>query len=60
MQVQQEERQQAREAQEALDNKPLLMTTEPIECPICMSEVPAGEGVRLHNCIHEFCMCASH
>jgi len=28
---------------------------EPFECPVCFDQVEIGNGIILHNCLHEFC-----
>ncbi|KAM5157644.1 ranBP-type and C3HC4-type zinc finger-containing protein 1-like [Mantella aurantiaca] len=38
-----------------LDNEVLIPNQEAIECRICFSEVPAGAGVLLRECLHSFC-----
>ena len=25
------------------------------DCPVCFTGIPAGEGVRLRGCLHQFC-----
>ncbi|CAN2390402.1 protein linear polyubiquitination, partial [Pristimantis euphronides] len=38
-----------------LENEVLIPNQEPIECRICYSDVPAGDGVLLRECLHSFC-----
>ncbi|KAM3928588.1 LOW QUALITY PROTEIN: sharpin [Leptodactylus fuscus] len=38
-----------------LDNEVLIPNQEPIECRICYTDVPAGAGVLLRECLHSFC-----
>ncbi|XP_069813046.1 sharpin isoform X2 [Dendropsophus ebraccatus] len=38
-----------------LDNEVLIPNQEPIECRICYTDVPAGGGVLLRECLHSFC-----
>ncbi|XP_063780814.1 ranBP-type and C3HC4-type zinc finger-containing protein 1-like [Pseudophryne corroboree] len=38
-----------------LDNEVLIPNQEPIECRICYTDVPAGDGVLLRECLHSFC-----
>lgn len=33
----------------------LVTNSAPFQCPICMSDIGAGEGVVLRECLHEFC-----
>ena len=37
------------------DDTPLNTNAEEFECQICITPVPAGEGVILRGCLHEFC-----
>ncbi|XP_063307032.1 ranBP-type and C3HC4-type zinc finger-containing protein 1-like [Pelobates fuscus] len=38
-----------------LDNEVLIPNQESIECKICFTDVPAGAGVLLRECLHSFC-----
>ncbi|KAG8534985.1 hypothetical protein GDO81_029768, partial [Engystomops pustulosus] len=38
-----------------MDNEVLIPNQEPIECQICFTDVPAGDGVLLRECLHSFC-----
>lgn len=53
-----------RQRQEAQENYQALMqaeevdfvtNTEDFDCPVCYTAIPAGEGVRLRGCLHQFC-----
>ncbi|XP_030820908.1 sharpin [Camarhynchus parvulus] len=33
----------------------LVLNPEPLECGICLQEVPAGQAVLLRDCLHSFC-----
>ncbi|XP_063031580.1 sharpin [Melospiza melodia melodia] len=33
----------------------LVLNPEPLECGICLQEVPAGRAVLLRDCLHSFC-----
>ena len=37
------------------EEEPLVTNDEQFDCPICMTEVEPGEGVRLRGCLHQFC-----
>jgi len=50
--------------QQAQENYRALMRAEEMdfviidgafECPICFTPIEAGEGVRLKECLHQFC-----
>lgn len=44
-----------------LDNADLVENTEPFECVVCFLEIPAGAGVTLRECLHQFCkICLKH
>ena len=32
-----------------------VIIDEAFECPICLTTIEAGEGVRLKECLHQFC-----
>ncbi|XP_014117067.1 PREDICTED: sharpin [Pseudopodoces humilis] len=65
----QRERDGARQCQQALEaerqrnfqqllraeESELVPNPEPLECGICLQEVPAGQGVLLRDCLHSFC-----
>ncbi|XP_077349619.1 ranBP-type and C3HC4-type zinc finger-containing protein 1 [Lithobates pipiens] len=53
--AQEEERQQNFLYLLQLDNEVLIPNQEAIECRICYTEVPAGAGVLLRECLHSFC-----
>ncbi|XP_018429488.1 PREDICTED: ranBP-type and C3HC4-type zinc finger-containing protein 1 [Nanorana parkeri] len=53
--AQEEERQQNFLYLLQLDNEVLIPNQEAIECRICYTEVPAGGGVLLRECLHSFC-----
>ncbi|XP_075067681.1 ranBP-type and C3HC4-type zinc finger-containing protein 1-like [Mixophyes fleayi] len=53
--AQEEERQQNFLHLLQLDNEVLIPNQEAIECLICYTEVPAGAGVLLRECLHSFC-----
>ncbi|XP_068094333.1 ranBP-type and C3HC4-type zinc finger-containing protein 1-like [Hyperolius riggenbachi] len=53
--AQEEERQQNFLYLLQLDNEVLVPNQEAIECRICYTEVPAGAGVLLRECLHSFC-----
>ena len=36
-------------------NKQLIPNDEEFECPICMSPIEVGEGVKLRECLHNCC-----
>ncbi|XP_058142824.1 ranBP-type and C3HC4-type zinc finger-containing protein 1 isoform X1 [Dasypus novemcinctus] len=38
-----------------LDQRSLVLNTEPTECPVCYSVLGPGEGVVLRECLHTFC-----
>lgn len=40
----------------------LTVNQAPFECPICLTDIKANEGVRLQECLHEICRncCAHH
>ncbi|XP_053323508.1 ranBP-type and C3HC4-type zinc finger-containing protein 1-like isoform X2 [Spea bombifrons] len=38
-----------------LDSEVLIPNQEAIECRICFTETPAGDGVLLRECLHSFC-----
>ena len=38
-----------------LEKESYVKNQEPFECPICMVEYGAGDGVILKNCLHTFC-----
>lgn len=37
------------------EEEPLVTNDEKFDCPVCMTEVEPGEGVRLRGCLHQFC-----
>ncbi|KAG5201746.1 hypothetical protein R6Z07F_012432 [Ovis aries] len=38
-----------------LDQRSLVLNTEPAECPVCYSVLAPGEAVVLRECLHTFC-----
>ncbi|XP_070341802.1 ranBP-type and C3HC4-type zinc finger-containing protein 1 isoform X1 [Equus asinus] len=38
-----------------LDQRSLVLNTEPTECPVCYSVLAPGEAVVLRECLHTFC-----
>lgn len=38
-----------------LDQRSLVLNTEPTECPVCYSTLAPGEAVVLRECLHTFC-----
>ena len=40
-----------------LDQRSLVLNTEPAECPVCYSALAPGEAVVLRECLHTFCRC---
>ncbi|OWK03536.1 RBCK1 [Cervus elaphus hippelaphus] len=40
-----------------LDQRSLVLNTEPAECPVCYSVLAPGEAVVLRECLHTFCRC---
>ncbi|KAK1337358.1 hypothetical protein QTO34_001984 [Cnephaeus nilssonii] len=38
-----------------LDQRSLVLNTEPAECPVCYSVLAPGEAVVLRECLHAFC-----
>ncbi|KAM5220054.1 ranBP-type and C3HC4-type zinc finger-containing protein 1 isoform 1-T2 [Hipposideros larvatus] len=38
-----------------LDQRSLVLNTEPTECPVCYSALAPGEAVVLRECLHAFC-----
>ncbi|KAM6164740.1 ranBP-type and C3HC4-type zinc finger-containing protein 1 [Rhynchocyon petersi] len=38
-----------------LDQRSLVLNTEPTECPVCYSALGPGEAVVLRECLHAFC-----
>lgn len=40
-----------------LDQRSLVLNTEPTECPVCYSVLAPGEAVVLRECLHTFCRC---
>ncbi|XP_009434922.1 ranBP-type and C3HC4-type zinc finger-containing protein 1 isoform X1 [Pan troglodytes] len=38
-----------------LDQRNLVLNTEPAECPVCYSVLAPGEAVVLRECLHTFC-----
>ncbi|XP_040103564.1 ranBP-type and C3HC4-type zinc finger-containing protein 1 isoform X2 [Oryx dammah] len=38
-----------------LDQRSLVLNTEPAECPVCYSLLAPGEAVVLRECLHTFC-----
>ncbi|XP_037667641.1 ranBP-type and C3HC4-type zinc finger-containing protein 1 isoform X3 [Choloepus didactylus] len=38
-----------------LDQRSLVLNTEPTECPVCYLALGPGEGVVLRECLHTFC-----
>ena len=52
------QRQEAQENYQALmqaDEVDFVTNTEDFDCPVCYTAIPAGEGVRLRGCLHQFC-----
>lgn len=39
----------------ATDEQDLIMNVEEVDCPVCYSALPPGEGVVLRECLHVFC-----
>ncbi|XP_058794151.1 uncharacterized protein LOC131665917 [Phymastichus coffea] len=39
----------------SLENCDVIITAEPIECPVCLMITVPGEGVTLRDCLHTFC-----
>ena len=40
---------------EAAYQQELAVSSEPMDCPICMENYPAGEAILLRDCLHAFC-----
>lgn len=40
-----------------LEQRSLVLNTEPAECPVCYSVLAPGEAVVLRECLHTFCRC---
>lgn len=38
-----------------LDDMELILNVIPFECPVCLIEIPAGDGVVQRDCLHEIC-----
>lgn len=43
-----------------LDDAETVANVEPFECPVCWTDVEAGAGVVLRDCLHVFCRQVSH
>lgn len=44
-----------------LDNADLVLNTEKFECVVCFTEIEAGGGCTLRECLHQFCKeCLAH
>ena len=56
-----EERERVRNFQallQAEEEEALVTNDEAFDCPICLTDVEPGEGVRLRGCLHLFCKSA--
>lgn len=40
-----------------LDQRSLVLNTEPTECPVCYLVLAPGDAVVLRECLHAFCRC---
>lgn len=40
---------------ERLDDVSILINKEPFDCTICLTKIEKGQGVQLHQCLHQFC-----
>ncbi len=38
-----------------LDGSDVVTNADPFDCPVCLMTVPAGVGVTLRECLHNFC-----
>ncbi|EFX66469.1 hypothetical protein DAPPUDRAFT_64670 [Daphnia pulex] len=44
-----------------LDGSDVVTNADPFDCPVCLMTVPAGVGVTLRECLHNFCRdCLAH
>ena len=46
---------QSQQELERLAAETLLVNDQEFECAICYTDVAPGDGVRLHQCLHQFC-----
>ena len=46
---------QSQQELERLAAEALLVNDQEFECAICLADVAPGDGVRLHQCLHQFC-----
>ena len=37
------------------EEEDLITNTEEFDCPVCFTSIEEGAGVRLRNCLHQFC-----
>ena len=40
---------------QAEEEEALVANDEEFECPVCLTPIEPGEGVRLRGCLHQFC-----
>lgn len=38
-----------------LDGQEVVPSMEPFDCPVCMDQFEAGDGITLKSCLHVFC-----
>ena len=37
------------------EDEPIVTNEAEFECPVCITDIPPGEGLRLKSCLHMIC-----